>query len=885
VLTCLDDETVELNRTYDPRVVLVEREEALSALAASVEDAAAGAGRMVLISGEAGAGKTSLVRAAADGGAGRVLWGNCDGLLTPAPLGPFLDAVESIAAVRERLSTATSRHDFSQAVLGQLSAQSQGTLLVIEDAHWADGASIDLLRYLAPRVERTRGVLAVTYRDDELDRFHPLRALLGDVGHGSAIRRIRLRPLTARAVSKLAAEAGADGAEIFRLSGGNPYVVSELLADPDGAGHSVGEAVLARAARLPSFARAILDAASVMAEGAEPAVLLRLEEHDSSAGSGLDACVGAGLLVVDGTLIRFRHELARQAVEAALTPAQRVRLHAAVLEALLDSGLGEPARCAHHADAAGNRSQVLRFAPLAAKRAITLGSHPEAAAQLERAVRFVEAGAQGSIPADRAILLDQLAEQYLLLDRGLDARRASDEALGIWRSIGDPARLGECLRRRAEILRHDDERSSAVEAARAAVELLEPLGESALLARSYAALAQSLMLDEQFEQASTAATTASRLAEKFGHTETLVHAMTSLGSARANAGDESGIALIEESVARSRAAGLEADTVRAMNNAISMRMLYDRFDGLRTVIEDGVEYASERGLEVHMQCMRAALARLDVQQGGWDEAADIARRLVANYTMASAQRIEPLIVIGTLRARRGDPDAQGPLENALQLATRSAEPQHRYPAYFALAEFAWLSGQFELAASYARAAQETLAHAPNHPRQPEVAYWCWRTGIPLPPATPGREHPFLLQAAEQPVEAARAWHALGVPYQEADALADSTDEVDQRRAWAIFDSLGASGRAGEIARRLRASGARDVPRRLQTTSRANPGGLTDRQLEIAALIAEHLTNQEIAERLFLSPRTVDHHVSAILTKLSVANRRHAAQRVRELGLA
>jgi DNA-binding NarL/FixJ family response regulator len=135
------------------------------------------------------------------------------------------------------------------------------------------------------------------------------------------------------------------------------------------------------------------------------------------------------------------------------------------------------------------------------------------------------------------------------------------------------------------------------------------------------------------------------------------------------------------------------------------------------------------------------------------------------------------------------------------------------------------------------------------------------------------------------VEAARAWHALGVPYQEADALADSTDEVDQRRAWAIFDSLGASGRAGEIARRLRASGARDVPRRLQTTSRANPGGLTDRQLEIAALIAEHLTNQEIAERLFLSPRTVDHHVSAILAKLSVANRRHAAQRVRELGLA
>ena len=879
MLNCLRAPTADLDPTYDPEVVLVEREEALATLVASIEDAAAGAGRLVLISGEAGAGKTSLVRAAAAGGAARVLWGNCDGMLTPAPLGPFLDVVEAIDGVREQLSAAASRHDFSTVVLGQLSGRRGGTLLVIEDAHWADGASIDLLRYLARRVQRTHGVVAVTYRDDELDQSHPLRALLGDVGHGPAVRRIRLRPLSAQAVSKLAGAAGADGDEIFRLSGGNPYVVSELLADPDGAGDSVGAAVLARAARLTPSARAVLDAASVMTEGAEAAILLRLDGGNG----GLDACAAAGLLVVDGTLIRFRHELARQAVETALTSADRIELHAGVLAALLESGLGEPARCAHHAEAAGDRLQVLRFAPLAASRAIALGSHPEAAAQLERAVRYAGAGAPGSTPADRAELLDQLAEQYLLLDRGVDARLASDEALGLWRSIGDPARLGESLRRRAEILRHHDEGRSAVEAARAAVALLEPLGESASLARSHAALAQSLMLDEQFEEASRSAWAASRMAERFGHAETLVHAMTSLGTARANIGDESGIALIEDSVARSRAAGLEADAVRAMNNVISMRMLYDRFDGLRTVIEDGVDYASERGLEVHMQCMRAALARLAVQQGGWNEAAEIARRLIAIYSMASAQRIEPLIVLGTLRARRGDPDAQAPLENAVTLAARTGEPQHVYPAHCALLESAWLTGQSELATRQAIAARDSLAHAPRHPRQPEVAYWCWRVGVPGPAAL-DREHPFLLQVAGRPVDAARAWHALGVPYQQADALADSPDEADQRRAWAIFDSLGATPRAGEIARRLRASGARDLPRRLQPTSRGNPGGLTDRQLEIAALIADHLTNQEIAEQLYLSPRTVDHHVSAILGKLAVANRRHAAQRVRELGI-
>jgi predicted ATPase len=384
---CAEQQTSDSPPSYDSAVGLLEREEALATLAAGIQDAAAGAGRLVLVSGEAGTGKTSLVRAACAESESRVLWGNCDGMLAPAPLAPFLDAIDADSAAAERLSASMSRHEFSRAVLAQLSDPgSPGcTLMVVEDAHWADGASIDLLRYLARRVEGTRAVLAVTYRDDELGQFHPLRALLGEVGRGPAVRRVRLRPLSAVAVSKLAAEAGADGVEIFRLSGGNPYMVRELLADPAGAVHSVGEAVLARAERLPPSARKVLQAASVMTEGAEPVVLMRVE----GAGDGLDACVEAGLLVQEGALIRFRHELARQAVEAALTPAYRMRLHADVLASLLASGLGEPARCAHHADAAADRAQVLRFAPLAAERAIALGSHPEAAAQLERAVRFV----------------------------------------------------------------------------------------------------------------------------------------------------------------------------------------------------------------------------------------------------------------------------------------------------------------------------------------------------------------------------------------------------------------------------------------------------------------------------------------------------------------
>jgi DNA-binding CsgD family transcriptional regulator/tetratricopeptide (TPR) repeat protein len=635
--------------------------------------------------------------------------------------------------------------------------------------------------------------------------------------------------------------------------------------------------VMTRAAQLPAAGRAVLEAASVMSEGAEPAVLIRV----ATGTGGLDACVAAGLLIQDGVVIRFRHELARQVTEAGLTPERRAALHSDVLAALLASGLGEPARCVHHAEAAGDVAQVLRFSRLAADRAIALGSHREATAQLERALRFT-VGDQPETLIERGELLDQLSEQYLLRDRSGEAHRVHDEALGIWRAVGDPARLGACLRRRAEVLRYSDNGTGSIEAAQSAVELLRPLGEGPQLARALASLAQALMLAERSDQAVSVAEQAIEMAELFGQEQTRAHALATLGSARALAGEEDGLAQIAAGAAGSRAAGFDADSVRATSNLVSSQLLYDQVQGLRPIIEAEVDFAAERGMESHVQCMRVALATVYLRTGKWDEAGEIAQA-VMRFGTAAAQRIEPLILIGTLRARRGDPAPEVPLDEALRSALRIGEPQLIYPAHRALAELAWLTGQSDSAARHAATARAALAHAPRHPLQSEAAYWCFRAGIPGPELL-SPQHPFALQAAGRPAEAARLWNAMGFPYHEADALADSLDEADQRRAWTLFESLGVGSRAAGIARRLRAVGAKDLPRRPHAASRANPAGLTDRQLEIAGLIAAHLTNQEIAERLYLSPRTVDHHVSAILGKLEVGNRRHAAQRCQDLGI-
>jgi tetratricopeptide (TPR) repeat protein len=424
-----------------------------------------------------------------------------------------------------------------------------------------------------------------------------------------------------------------------------------------------------------------------MAEGAEPAVLIRL----AGGRGGLDAAVAAGLLVEDGARIRFRHELARQAVESALTPERRAALHADVLAALLAAGAGEPARCVHHAEAAGDREQVLRFARLAADRAVALGSHPEATAQLERALRWSppHRPPQRNTPAtaltDRAELLDRLSDQYVLLDRTVEARQAHDEALGIWRATGDPLRLGDSLSRRAEILRYGDDGHGSVDAARAAVELFGPLGDGPRLALAHAVLAQHLMLAARFEEARAEAELAIELAERHRHEPARAHALITLGTTRAMAGEPGGITEIEAGVAVSQAVGIDAYIMRGRNNVVAMRMLHDRVDGLQSVIEAEVDLAAERGVDVHARCMRACLGELHLSQGRWDEAAEIAKD-VLTFSDAPSQRNEPLIQLGTVRARRGDPEPDAPLEEALKLAIRHGEPQLIFPSHCALAE-------------------------------------------------------------------------------------------------------------------------------------------------------------------------------------------------------
>src|SRR5215813_14647184 len=331
-------------------------------LGTAVERAHTGQGSAVLVQGEAGIGKTSLVQAflAAVGGRTRVLAGACEDLFTPRALGPLRDAARSAAngPLAAALSPRADPELVFAAVCDELASPPSPAMLVIEDVHWADGATLDVLRYLGTRVQNLPAVLLVTYRDDALARDHPLRGVLGALVSRTATR-LRLTRLSTDAVRELAAPTDVDPGELFQLTGGNPFFVSEVLANPCAiVPPTVVDAVLARVGTLSPAAQTALDRLAVIPSGAEVS-LLRVLVGDLAPVAEAER---AGVVEVRGDLVAFRHELARRAVVESLPTSVRLDLNAEVLRALLSRPDWDPFRILHHAVEAGDDAAVIEQA-------------------------------------------------------------------------------------------------------------------------------------------------------------------------------------------------------------------------------------------------------------------------------------------------------------------------------------------------------------------------------------------------------------------------------------------------------------------------------------------------------------------------------------------
>jgi tetratricopeptide (TPR) repeat protein len=422
---------------------LIERDAELQALRRWWAEAAAGHGRLALVAGEAGVGKTVLVQEfCREAGRAPVLRGTCEPLGAPVPLGPLLDMSASLSpAFRDLLAGAYDLVAVRRRFLDEIGAAVPATLVVIEDAHWADGGSLDLLRSVGRRLDGCRVMVVVTYRSDEVGPRHPLRVLAGDLATLPVLRRLRVAPLSLDAVTRLADGSGADPVALHRRTGGNPFFVLELLAGGPGAmPDTARDAVLARVARLSPPGRHALEALACLDGRAAPAVVAAVARQPVQA---VDECVDRGLAVADGTRVAFRHELAREAVEAAIPPARAAELHGRAVTALsrLPAAEVDPALLADHAERAGRRTELFRYARAAAQQAARLGAHREAAQQFRRAIESCPPAAA----RQRATLLEGLGQQAYLGDQLAASLAAWQDAVRAWAGLGDPERQSAAL--------------------------------------------------------------------------------------------------------------------------------------------------------------------------------------------------------------------------------------------------------------------------------------------------------------------------------------------------------------------------------------------------------------------------------------------------------
>jgi DNA-binding CsgD family transcriptional regulator len=868
---------------------LLERESALESLGGWFAEARAGHGRLVLVGGEAGVGKTSLVTEFAlhHRQVARVMWGACDPLTTPRPLGPLADVAPALGGRLDQLfRDEAPREVLFGALLERLREGRVATVLVIEDVHWADEATLDLLRFLARRLGAAASLLVVTYRDDEVGPQHPVQLLAGDLASSALVRRLWLAPLSRQAVAVLAGPHGVDADVLYERTGGNPFFVTEVLAAGDEAiPATVVDAVLARVARLSTPAREVLDAAAVVGSPVETWLLV---EAAGAAPAQVDECVAAGMLQGQATGgVGFRHELARLAVERALAPGRRAELHGRVLAALLARGGAAPdsARLTHHADGAGDGAAVLAHAPVAARRAAALGAHREAAAQYARALRF----ADGLAPPALAGLLEGHSYECYLTDQLDQATASRERALGCWRALRDRRKQGDTLRWLSRLAWFQGRNADAERAGQEAVELLEGLAPGPELAMAYSNLSQLRMLAGDTDEAVAWGGRAIELAESLGQTEILIHALNNVGTAEMQASRPAGQPTLERSLALALAHGLEEHAARAYTNLAWETLDHRDYVLAARYHDEGIRYCTEHDLDTWRLYMLESQARADFDQGRWTAATRTVEAVLRDPRTAPVSRINALAVLGRVRARRGDPGVWPPLDEALALAIVTGELQRLGPVAIARAEATWLEGDPAPDRAVVEDAIELAERTKSRAwLAGELAFWRWRLGGPDRLSTSGLPdevaEPFALQMAGAWDAAADRWRALGCPYEAAAALADSDQESQLRAALAELERLGARPLAAAVARRLRALGVRGLMRGPRPTTRANPAKLTARELEVLGLLVEGRSNRQIAERLFISNKTASVHVTNLLAKLGAHSRLEAAATARRLGL-
>ncbi len=875
---------------------LLERDDALAQLHAAEARAQQGRGSTVLVRGEAGIGKTTLLREwtaqVEKDGAAQVYWGGCEALFTPRPLGPVIDIASSVGTlVRDAAGEQRPPSEIFAAIASWLATpavslrargqRARTTVLVFEDVHWADHLTLDFVKYLARRIHAWPAMLVMSYRDDEVGPLHPLTQVLGELPTGFTSA-VDLSPLSAQAIQLLSGCGPREAGDLLRVTDGNPFFVTELVAaaehDP-ALRHTrgfvpmtVATAVLARVQRVSPAARTVLEVASLSPGSIDVGLLSALA--GPAAPVGVDECVTAGLMSWTTQGFAFRHELARQAVENALTPMRRRAMHARVCEHLRNDSQNVLDRMAYHAQHAHDSQAVLAIAPQAAAKAARLGAHREAAAHYRVALDH----AAGALVEQRAGLLEHWAYESALTnvidDDVLNARL---EALELRRQLGQTelvgmnqrwiSRLHRLMARKAESERWLDD----------AIATLESVPPGPELAMAYSMRSSGYMLTNQCALAEQWGQRAINLAKAHDVPETEAHALNNVGSALIDDGQPRGFDLLAQSLSIALKHGYHEHAARAYVNTCESAVRSRFLGRVESLLAEGVAFVRDHDMDIYAPCLVNSLAQMRLMQGRLDEADSAARRELARHDRGASVIHFPLeAVVATVSMLR-DPHADATaLETLWPKVLDLGEPDSIMPVALGLAESAWLR---EDAAACIDIVEQALGACANLSAWDRGELLCWAhraAGTAARRARAAVASPCRAELDGDLDAAADAWAALAMPRHQAHVMVQAGPRPDRLgAAIAIFDHIGAvaCARHGRrLARKLASAGVKGIKTGPRAAARSNRFGLTPKELHIVSFLAHGLSNQDIAARVSRSERTIEHHVSTVLGKLGARRR-------------
>ena len=646
-----------------PEVVGRDRE--LAALLGHLAEARAGRGRTVLLAGEAGLGKSALLRRFSDAvrtEGTRLLSGECTEIEARRPFGPFIDAL-SVGGIPlpEELGQGgpgaqpvaeTERYRVHAAFAERLAAASaqQPLVLTIEDLHWGDEATFELVPYLARKLRDRPVLLLATYRSDELHRTHPFNHVLAELTRGRLAEEVRLRRLEVAeladmvrltlGLSRPPTREFVDA--LYARTEGNPFFVEEILRAlvergdleyREGAWRrtkevadltipvSVRDAVQQRLLAMPAKARRILQVAAVIGQRFEFELLREVAQAgEEDALEVIRAGIEAQLLLeeaaAEGEAYRFRHALSREAVLADLLARERRILHRTVGEAIERATPGAAEELAYHFDQARDQ-RAYRYHALASEAAGRAFAYGRSAHHLERAIEL----APDDDPALGPLYV-RLADAAFASGDLTRAERAAEEAVAAFAAAGDEPGRGEAATRQAMIRWQfgDTERARAI--VQEAIRTLEPLGESVALAGALGELGRIAAIADGSE-AVAILERAVAMAHTLAATEIESHALTSIGTAMSHHADQAAAGVVR----RGLAIALEHDHVgaaaRAYNNlSIALAAIDASQEEIDEVMDAAVAHASRYGYHSNTLAMREtarAMFRLD-----WDRAIALA---------------------------------------------------------------------------------------------------------------------------------------------------------------------------------------------------------------------------------------------------------------------